>query len=157
MLQAESTVSDLTIRPTAKFLIARFIATGIVFLAIEIWYFVSLRDKESVHLLPFIAPIVFIPAFLRLAKRQLTTVTLAGDRLRYETGFAGKTTRTIQVSKLQDVRVDQRPMQRLFKVGDISIETAGETSRLTIADVDNPQTIADMILDRAHGGQTTNQ
>lgn len=150
-------MSDVTIRPTAKFLIARFIVTGIVFLAIEVWYFVSLRDKDSAHLLPFIAPIVFIPAFLRLIKRQLTTVTLSGDRLRYETGFAAKTTRTIQISKLQDVRVDQRPMQRMFNVGDISIETAGETSRLTVADVDDPQAIADQILDRAHGGQATNQ
>jgi putative membrane protein len=142
-------------------LIARFIVTGIVFLAIEIWYFASLRDSlrdnEAVRWLPFIASIVFVPAFLRLARRQLTKVTLAGDRLRYETGFAAKTTRTIQISKVQDVRVDQRPMQRIFKVGDISIETAGETSRLTIPDVDDPQAVADVILDRAHGGQTTSQ
>src|SRR5215467_11777220 len=148
MLPLESIVSDLIIRPTSKFLIARFIVTGIVFLAIEIWYFTSLRDKESVHLLPFIAPIVFVPAFLRLVRRQLTTVTLSGDRLRYETGLAAKTTRTVQISKLQDVRVDQRPMQRMFNAGDISIETAGETSRLTIPDVDNPQSIADEILNR---------
>lgn len=147
-------MSDLTIRPTAKFLIARFIATGIVFLAIEIWYFMSWKGKAGTDLVPFIAPIVFLPAFFRLVGRRFTTVTLSGDRLRYETGALSKTTRTIQMSKLQDVRVDQRPMQRMFRVGDISIETAGETSRLTIPDVDNPQSLADEILDRAHGGQT---
>ena len=104
-------MSDLTIRPTAKFLILRFVVTGIVFLAIESWYFTSLKGKQ------------------------------------------GKTTRTIQLSRLQDVRVDQRPLQRMFRVGDISIETAGETSRLTIPDVDDPQPLADHILDRAHGAE----
>jgi membrane protein YdbS with pleckstrin-like domain len=158
MLPRENSVSDLTIRPTAKFLIARFVATGIVFAAIEIWYFVSLRNKgAATDLLPFIAPIIFIPALLRLFRRQLTTVTLTGDRLRYETGLAAKTTRTVQISKLQDVRVDQRPMQRMFKVGDISIETAGETSRLTIPDVDNPQSVADEILNRAQQGPVERQ
>lgn len=149
-------MSDFTIRPTAKFLIARFVVTGIVFLAIEIWYFVSLRGKEGAHFLPFIAPIIFIPAFIRLLRRQWTVITVSGDRLRYESGFSSKTTRTIQISKLQDVRVDQRPMQRMFNVGDISIETSGETSRLTIEDVDSPQSVADEILNRAQGGQPAN-
>jgi len=63
--------------------------------------------------------------------------------------LAAKTTRTIQLSKVQDVRVDQRPGQRMFGVGDISIETAGEASRLTIPDVDHPQTFADEILNRS--------
>ena len=145
-------MSDLIIRPTAKFLIARFIATGIVFLAIEIWYFAALRGKELTHLVPYIAPIVFLPAFLRLARRQMTTATLTGDRLRYQTGIAARSTRTIQISKLQDVRVDQRPLQRAFGVGDISIETAGETSRLTLTHVDSPQRLADEIMTRAQHG-----
>jgi len=146
-------VSDLTIRPTAKFLILRFVVTGIVFLAIASWYFTSLKGKQGTDLIPFVAPIIFLPAFLRLIRRQFTTVTVSGDRLRYETGMLSKTTRTIQLSRLQDVRVDQRPLQRMFRVGDISIETAGETSRLTIPDVDDPQPLADHILDRAHGAE----
>jgi hypothetical protein len=48
-------------------------------------------------------------------------------------------------------------MQRMFKVGDISIETAGETSRLTIPDVDNPQSVADEILNRAQQGPVERQ
>src|ERR1051325_8570826 len=152
-LQMEKAAPDLTIRPTAKFIIARFIIVGLIFLAIEILYFVSWKGKEGTDLIPFIAPIIFVPAFIRLVKRQLTTVTLAGDRLRYETGLAAKTTRTIQISKLQDVRVDQRPMQRMFGGGNISIETAGEASRLTIPDVDNPQSMADEILTRAQGAR----
>jgi hypothetical protein len=50
--------------------------------------------------------------------------------------------------------VDQRLTQRLWKVGDLSIETAGETSRLTICNVDDPQTLADEIMNRAQMGST---
>ena len=79
-----------------------------------------------------------------------TKTTITGERLRYESGVASKSTRTIQLSKVQDVRVDQALSQRMFGVGDISIETAGEASRLTLVNIDNPQALADEILNRSH-------
>lgn len=142
-------MSDFTIRPTAKFIMVRLIVTALVFLALLTFYLVKWRDKEGMHVVPLVAPIIFVPVLIRAFKRRLTKVTVVGDRLRYESGLAAKTTRTIQLSRIQDVRVDQRPTQRMFAVGDISIETAGETSRLTIPDVDNPQAIADEILNRS--------
>jgi uncharacterized membrane protein YdbT with pleckstrin-like domain len=72
-------------------------------------------------------------------------MTILDDRLRYETGLLSRTTRTILVSRVQDVTVRQRLGQRLFGLGDLSIETAGEASRLTISQVDRPQEIADRI------------
>ncbi len=59
-------------------------------------------------------------------------LTIAGDKLRYETGLASKSMRIIQLPKVQDVRVLQSFWQRIFGVGDISIETAGENSRLVV-------------------------
>jgi uncharacterized membrane protein YdbT with pleckstrin-like domain len=53
---------------------------------------------------------------------------------------------------VQDVRVDQKMLQRLFDIGDISIETAGEASRLTLHNIDKPQTLADEIMNRAQKG-----
>jgi len=50
--------------------------------------------------------------------------------------------------------VDQRLIQRLWKVGNLSIETAGGTSRLIIPNVDNPQALADNIMTRAQSGPT---
>jgi uncharacterized membrane protein YdbT with pleckstrin-like domain len=92
---------------------------------------------------------------VRALRRRLTKTTIAGDRLRYETGVASKSTRNIQLSKIQDVRVDQRLQQRIFNVGDLSIETAGESSRLTIHNVDDPQALADEIMNRVQKGPTT--
>jgi uncharacterized membrane protein YdbT with pleckstrin-like domain len=77
---------------------------------------------------------------------------VSGDRLRYETGLAAKSTRTIQLSKIQDVRAEQRLTQRIFNVGNLSIETAGEASRLTLFNVDDPNKLADEILNRSQAG-----
>jgi hypothetical protein len=43
----------------------------------------------------------------------------------------------------------------MFGVGNISIETAGESSRLTLEDIDDPQAVANRLLDCAHQGSTS--
>jgi uncharacterized membrane protein YdbT with pleckstrin-like domain len=97
--------------------------------------------------------ILVIPALLFLwplsnqLKRRFKKLVLSGDKLRYETGVLSRTTRTIQVSKIQDVRVDQTLTERLMGIGNISIETAGEASRLRTVNIDDPQSVADAILD----------
>jgi uncharacterized membrane protein YdbT with pleckstrin-like domain len=147
-------VIDPTIRPTAKFLKAGFICAAIVFLALEILY-LTYETASLPTWVMAVPPLIFLWPLSRWFRRQNTKVTVVGDRLRYESGLASKTTRTIQLSKIQDVRVEQRMMQRFFDVGDLSIETAGEASRLTLRHVDNPQTLADELLDRAQHGTAT--
>ena len=141
---------DLTVRPTAKFLKAGTIVAAIFFVALEAAYLIWLRDQATPILL-LLPPLILVWPGVRWLRWRLTVVTVTGDRLRYETGLASKSTRTIQLSKLQDVRVDQRLMQRIFGVGDLSLETSGETSRLVIHNVDHPQDIADDLLNRSQG------
>jgi uncharacterized membrane protein YdbT with pleckstrin-like domain len=88
----------------------------------------------------------------RWVRRQCTKAVISGDRLRYETGVLSRATRNIQLSKIQDVRVDQKLADRMLNVGDLSIETAGETSRLTLPNVDSPQALADEIMTRVQKG-----
>jgi membrane protein YdbS with pleckstrin-like domain len=145
-------VDDLTIRPTAKFLKAGAILTAIVFLAVEIAYFTYWRGNETLSLLPLVVPLIFLWPLSRWTRWRSTKAIVSGDRLRYEVGMAAKSTRTIQLTKLQDVRVDQGMMDRMFNIGDISLETSGETSRLTIPRVDSPQQLADELLNRSHPG-----
>ena len=146
-------MSDLTIRPTMKFIKAGAILAAIVFLGLEIAYFTSWKATLP-NWFPIVPPLILLWPASRALRRQYIKVVISGDRLRYEVGAASKTTRNIQLNKLQDARVDQRVMQRMFNVGDLSIETAGEASRLTIANVDNPQTLADEIMNRAQKGST---
>ena len=53
-------MQDLTIQPTAKFLKAGTILIAIAFLALEIAYFTSWRDKEFLSPLPLVAPLLFL-------------------------------------------------------------------------------------------------
>ena len=150
-------MSDEIIRPTAKFLKAGVIFTATVSLAVEIAYFAYWRSIETLTLLPLIVPLLFLWPLARWVRWRSAKVIISGDRLRYETGLGAKSTRTIQLSKLQDVRVDQGLFQRIFDIGDISLETSGETSRLTLYKVDHPHQVADDLLDRSHptAGATT--
>jgi uncharacterized membrane protein YdbT with pleckstrin-like domain len=145
-------VTDLTIRPTSKFIMLRAILAVLVFLAVEIAWYTQWRDREDlVRYVPIIAPLILIWPLPGALRRQFSKTMVSGDRLRYETGGFSKSTRTLQLSKLQDVRVDQNLTQRMFGVGNLSLETSGEASRLTLEDVDNPQALADDLLNRAHG------
>lgn len=145
---------ELTIQPTAKFIKAGALLATLIFLALEIAY-LSLGNMAAGYWVMAIPPLLLIWPGVRALRRRLTKTTITGDRLRYETGVASKSTRNIQLSKIQDVRVDQRVMQRVFNVGDLSIETAGEASRLTIHNVDAPQALADEIMNRVQRGPIT--
>ena len=146
---------DLTIQPTAKFIKAGTMLVTVVFLALEIGCLVSWNEAVGSKLIMIAPPLLFLWPLSRAMRRRYIKTTITGDRLRFESGMAAKTTRNIQISKIQDVRVDQRVSQRMFSVGDLSIETAGETSRLTVHNVDNPQALADEILNRSQKGAAT--
>ena len=149
-------MSDITIRPTTKFLKAGTIVAAILFVALEIAYLVLWRDRVGTWVM-VVPPLILLWPAVRWGRRQTTRALIVGDRLRYETGVASKSTRTIQLSKVQDVRVEQRLMQRIFNVGDLSIETAGEASRLTLVHVDDPQALADEIMNRSQAGAGTSR
>jgi uncharacterized membrane protein YdbT with pleckstrin-like domain len=144
-------VAEMTIHPTTKFVKAGAVALGAIVAGAEIAYFSSMQDSGAGWLAAALPLILLWPA-LRWFRRRFTKAVISGDRMRYETGIAAKSTRTIQLSKIQDVRVDQSVTQRVFGVGNISIETAGETSRLTIANIDDPQHVADEIMNLSHLG-----
>jgi len=143
-------VPDLIILPTAKFIKLGAVLAAIVVIGLEILYWTQWNDGPRwVMALP---PLLMLWPALRYFKRQYTKATVTGDRLRYESGMASRSTRNIQLSKIQDVRVDQGVMQRMFGVGSLSIETAGESSRLTLLNVDKPQELADEIMNRVPKG-----
>src|SRR5207237_6755173 len=104
-------------------------------------------------LLPAFAALLLLAPIRRHIRRQSVKMTITGDKLRYEAGLFSKTTRNIQLSKIQDVRVDQSFGQRILGLGDISIETSGESSRLEMVNIDMPQATAEEIIDASqeHG------
>ncbi len=146
-------MEDTVIRPTMKSIKLGYALVLLVIVAAAIGFSMIPADNEWKDR-PWIlaVPVVLlIWPIRRHAQRQFTKATISGDKLRYEVGTFGKTTRNISLPKVQDVRVDQSPTQRMFGIGNLSIETAGEASRLTIRNNDQPQAVADQVLAASHG------
>jgi membrane protein YdbS with pleckstrin-like domain len=130
----------------------------IVVLAAAIAYFLGTADSRP---LPLKVALLLPTALLLLTairhlRRRTTSLDVQGDRLRYESGLFSKTSRIMEMVKVQDVRFDQTFGQRIINTGDLSLETAGETSRIVMRSIDRPREIAEKLLElaRAQRGQT---
>lgn len=147
-------MEDAVIRPTMKFIKLGYAVVLLLIVTAAVLFFTMIPHDSEWRNRPWV---IALPALLlvwpirRHIARQFTKATISGDKLRYEVGALAKTTRNISLPKVQDARVDQSVMQRMFGVGDLAIETAGEASRLTIRNVDRPQKVADEILAASHG------
>jgi uncharacterized membrane protein YdbT with pleckstrin-like domain len=153
-------MEDTVIRPTMKFIKLGYVLVLLLIVACAVLFFTMIppdnewRDRPWILAIP--ALLLIWPLRRHIAQR-FTKATIAGDKLRYEVGAMSKSTRNISLPKVQDARVDQTVTQRMFGVGNLSIETAGESSRLIIRNVDRPQQVAEEILAASHtppGGQT---
>ena len=140
--------NEIVVHPTLKFVHAGYVAA----LVLIVTGFVLQREfwDTAPWWSPLVLCILLLWAATRHIKRLSMKLTVSPDKLRFETGILSKSTRTIQLGKVQDVRVDQSLKQRMVGVGTLSIETAGEASRLTLANIDAPQSLADEILNRSH-------
>jgi uncharacterized membrane protein YdbT with pleckstrin-like domain len=146
-MAAPIAIRDLVVHPTLKFVHAAYgavlvLIVGGIILQREFW-------KEAPWWSPLVLGVLLLWVATRHIKRLSMKLTVSSDKLRFETGILSKSTRTIQLPKVQDVRVDQSLSQRMAGVGTLSIETAGEASRLVIHDIDQPQVLADEIMRRA--------
>lgn len=139
-------VPHFVVRPSTKLIIPHYAIAGVLFVAAAVVY-VKYPGKTNLAIALLVAAVVWDVATIAAhLKRRFVTLTLDHDRLRFEEGITAKSTRSLNLAKIQDVRVDQTMMQRLLSVGSLTMETAGETGRLTMPNIDNPQQVADHIL-----------
>ncbi len=121
-------------------------------------YWLGASNPPDVPLwVPMLAPAALLLfTAIRHLRRRTTSLDVQGDRLRYESGLFSKTSRIMEMAKVQDVRFDQTLGQRMFNTGDLSLETAGESSRIVMRSIDRPREIAEKLLElsRAQRSQT---
>lgn len=114
---------------------------------LALWYAQQLPiPLAAAALLPALLAVFVV---IRHIQRRMTKITISADRLHYETGLVSKATRTVELAKVQDVRVSMTLAQRVFNIGNVSLETAGSSSRILMESIDRPQEIANHILDLA--------
>lgn len=142
-------MSEIVIRPSSKLTGLSFGIAGVVAVAILAYGLRASHPFSYWYVLFGIPGGIILWAFAKQAGRAFTKITISGDKLKYESGVAAKSTRNIPMSKVQDVRVDRSVMQQVMGIGNLSIETAGESSRITIEGIDDPQVVAEKILELA--------
>lgn len=140
-------MNEIQIRPTIKFVRAGVIV--LLFIAVVAWGCL-LAVPGTQFWMPVAATALLLWPAAKWLPIRFNVTTLSGDRLRSETGMLSKSTRNLMLSRVQDVGVSQSLFQRIMGVGDIWIETAGVSSRVVLSNIDNPQQVADMLLDVAH-------
>jgi uncharacterized membrane protein YdbT with pleckstrin-like domain len=132
------------IHPSARLLKPLYWAAAII---TGLILFYSNNTNTDLYLLLIVPALIVLWTLVKHLRLRYTKLVVGGGKLRYETGMISRSVRTMELAKVQDVRVDQSFMDRLLGLGTISIETAGETSRLTMAGVAQPQDVADYILE----------
>ena len=154
-------MSEMIIRPTMKFI---YIGYAVVVLIVAALVIATMRLQWPPSIpsawqswIPWLPALLLLWPLKRHVRNRLTKMTILDDRLRYETGILSRNTRTVQLSKVQDVTVRQRIGQRIFGVGDLSIETAGKSSWEAIVNIDRPQEIADHINQLSERGLSKDQ
>jgi putative membrane protein len=146
-------IAPMQVRQSVKMVLAAYAVCGLVEgLLIAYWVVSNPHPRPAFWLLLLIPFVGQIMAAKNHAMKLSSSLTVNDGRIRYESGMVSRTTRTLELAKVQDVRIDQTPMQRLLNLGDLSLETAGESGRLVMASIDRPQEIADELLNlaRAH-------
>jgi membrane protein YdbS with pleckstrin-like domain len=137
----------MIVHPSAKLLKLWYLAAAALAAAIAVY---NLRLENGVWW-PLIVPAAIAAATaIAHARRRFTSLTIQNGKLRYESGILSRCTRTMEITKVQHVHCDQTLFQRIVSVGNLTLETAGETSRLTFKNIDDPHRVADLILEAAH-------
>ena len=158
------TVTTRTIHPSMKAVWPAYVLTALIYFAAVWSYFAYNRsqpDNQAPGWILAIPLVLFLlPLRMHLERRSITLRFEDGDHLTLERGFFSTTRRTVDMAKIQDVTVRQTFGQRLMGVGDLVLESAGESGSMSIENVDRPREIADTIIagskksanERARGG-----
>lgn len=142
-------MKPLVIKSTSKVVMAWLGFSTLLLLGIA--YFLYTRNWEPQALLGLFAiPLgIDLWATIRLLQIQNRQIILTEDMLRFEDGFLSKAQRNMMLTKVEDVRVAQSVVQRLFGVGNLAVQAMGDSTPLGLDNIDNARTVADRILNAA--------
>jgi uncharacterized membrane protein YdbT with pleckstrin-like domain len=142
-------MSELIIRPSAKYALIGYVLGGIFFLVVAVAAFLQVLPPPGFSFLWLALPVTYLLSVAwKHLKLRLVKLIVASDRVRFESGFLSKDIRAVDMAKLSDVRVEQSIQQRLMGVGTLTIETMAQ-GRIVLENIDRPQWVADQLLERS--------
>ena len=137
----------VVVRPSMKLVTASYAITILVLAAAAYGLYGYLNKEFSPwHLLALV--LLFIP-IRKHVRTRMVSLAVDNDHLTVESGFFSRARRTLDLAKIQDVTAKQTIMERILGIGDLTLESAGQSSAIFMKGVDSPRAIADLILERA--------
>ncbi len=136
-----------TVRPTMLFIKIGYAAAiaGAILLTVLL-AMVRFVDIPLYLSLPVALALLLIPAYYHM-KRNMVRYTLTDSKIEIDHGLIARTTRSIPLSKIQDVTVSASILQRMLGFGDVVVDNASEVGGTTILhNINNPRQYADLIL-----------
>jgi uncharacterized membrane protein YdbT with pleckstrin-like domain len=144
--------NEIVMRPSKKRALAGLLAAAAIFLCLA--YFWKRYEPQWSPLVLLAGLIPFLFPLWSYVESLRTKVTVAGGVLRFETGFISTETRSMDLGKLLDVRVERSLWQRLWNTGNVIFVTAAEDGRIEMPDVDRPQSCADAVLEASRRAES---
>ena len=117
---------------------------------------VAVVDPEE----PLVIALAALPAAIglvwlgyRLTVWRTTHFVVTTDRVIYRSGVISKAGQNIPLERINNVAFSQTVIERLLRVGDLVIESAGETGRQVFEDVLNPSRVENRIYAEIEGAK----
>lgn len=142
--------APLIVRPSIRAIVPFYWLGLIALIAVPSWGWYHPPRIDWLFVIPGV--ILLWTGAKHLATRFAKLIVDA-DKISLVTGYMAKVTRTVPIAHVQHVRVEQTVRQRMFGTGDLILESAGGSGRVTIENIDRPQEIADAILSRLNKQQ----
>jgi membrane protein YdbS with pleckstrin-like domain len=140
----------MVVRQSVKFLLLAYALCGLLEAAIAVYWQTSPDHPDVPIWVPLALPLALqVLTAIRHLGRLTTRLTIEGDHIKFESGLLSRSMRVMELAKVQDVRSEQSLGQRMVNTGNLSLETAGESSRIVMPSVDRPQYVAEQILGMA--------
>ena len=140
----ESVVLDLN--PHWRIFLGPF-ALLVIALALVVVVVVVVDQVDTVYEIASAVPLAFGLAWFvwRWIVWRSTHFVLTTDRVIYRSGVVSKHGQNIPLERITNVAFSQTVLERLLRVGDLRIESAGETGSQTFSDVLNPSIVENRI------------
>lgn len=128
------------------------LVVGLAALAAVAWI-VEPDDPLLVYASGIPAAVALIWFGFRYAVWVTTHFVVTTDRVIYRSGVISKAGQNIPLERINNVAFSQSVIERMLRVGDLVIESAGESGRQVFSDVLNPSKVENRIYAEIERGQ----
>ena len=147
-----------TWRATLSFHVRGILITLVLFLLIVLvkWLGVDVSAAIPAAVLVIGVGLTILAGWIH---RFFTQYTITTKRLNIRSGILSKTESSTNVDRIQNIRVQQSPVDRIMKVGSIGFDTAGDESsdKFSFIGVNRPQDLREQIMHARDAEKTTGQ